>query len=93
MSENIDTTPRRVNIMLDEYTVNVLDELGQVFESSRSELVRQLIHEAAPSLLTLAKKIQEVKLAEQSKRIDRLKRLERVDAALKNNLQKGLDLV
>lgn len=93
MTEHIDTTPRRVNIMLDEYTVSVLDELAHVFEQSRSALIRDLVHEAAPSLLELAKKMHEIKLEEQSKRIERLSRLERVDAALKNNLQKGMDLI
>lgn len=77
--------PRRINIMLDDFTLKILDDLGLVLNKSRSQLVRQLVEESAPMLIELAATLKPLEKATHEERLKIYHRLEQVHKKLTSN--------
>lgn len=81
----------RVNLMLDPLTLQVIDDLAAMTGESRSSMVRSLLREAHPQLVSLVERMQLIAKAGEAERKKGIERADRIANKLKNNVQLGID--
>lgn len=87
MSENRKT--KRINVTIDELSLSIIDDFAEAIGENRSALIRNLIREAAPQFEKLTKKLRSMDFTEPAQ----ADRLGQVADKLKNNVEKGVELL
>lgn len=80
----------RVNIMLSQPTLKVLDDYKDLMGISRSQLVRGLISEATPNLVAMLEVLQGFEQLSEGEKAVRLSRLAKIADTLDANVSKGI---
>lgn len=81
----------RVNIMLSEPTLEVIDDYKDLMGISRSQLMRGLISEAIPNLRAMLEVLEGFDQLTDGEKAVRLSRLAKIADTLDANVKKGIE--